>query len=292
MKNNSAISLKKWQQYFNEPQKQLSEIEAYIASIKHPEFTENQILSGFIELFELLTDREKKGENISLRTLSALCFSGDSKFLDQRRRFIETFFPIAGHVLEPRVIMLSSYIPENLERAIFIENFESFRATVQAVKSSEFAQTTAVIYSAGYRSSASVIRDKGNCQFVSINQVNRDCYQIFVDWWYSSRQDIPVFFWGDLDFDGMRILKTLRSSFTNAVAFKAAYAMTLELHQQGICHNSMNPNKGNQKDPDMTGCVYADRILLPIIRENEKFTDQEVIGSNLIIKSLKLQFLN
>ena len=284
------INKEQWREYFNKSDNKLVGIEEYVASINHPEFSESRILKGFAELFELVSNKQRKDERISLRTLSALCFSGDSKFLDQRRNFIENICPIATTVIEPRVIMLSAYIPEDLERAIFVENFESFRATVRAVKASKYHATTAVIYSAGYRSSATLIREEGNCQFVAINQVNVTQYRLFSDWWYSTRQGIPVFFWGDLDFDGMRILKSLRNSFSNTISFRSAYEMVLNLHQKGVSHSCLNPHKGNQKDPDETGCEYADKVLLPAIRKQNKFTDQEVVGADQIIEALMLEF--
>lgn len=96
----------------------------------------------------------------------------------------------------------------------------------------------------------------------------------------------------DLDFDGLRILKSLRASFSNAVAFKSAYAAVLHLHQKGISHSSLNPNKSRPKDPGNTACEYADEVLLPATRKNNKFTDQEVIGVDQITEALNVEFSN
>lgn len=260
--------------------------------IEHPDLNADLIIAGFINAFNTIETLHRKQEKISLRTLSALCFSGDSKFLDKRRKFIEHVFPLAKEVVEARIIMLSAYIPRQLEQAIFIENFDSFRATVKAIESSDLSATTAVIYSAGYRGSAADIRKANTCQFVTMNQLEENHFDSFMDWWFSKDQSIPVYFWGDLDFDGMSIIKSLREKFHNVIALKSTYEAMLRHHQNGVSHGDLNSRTHVQKDPIATGCAYTDSVLLPLLRETRQYTDQEVVGGKELASAIRLAFKN
>lgn len=258
--------------------------------IFHPELNSEEIIHGFIQVHSLLEEYKSRGEKISLRTLSAQCFHADSKFLDKRRKFLEHTFPIAKETVEPRVIMLSAYVPEQLQRAIFVENFDSFRATVKAVEESDFALSTAIIYSAGYRGSAGQIREIDTCQFVTINHTKQEHFNEFLMWWFSDNQSIDVFFWGDLDFDGMSIIKSLREKFHNVTALKPLYEAVLKYHQQGVSHGDLNSNQNSQTDPITTGCLYTDKVLLPILRDSRQFTDQEVLGGKELCSVISTAF--
>ena len=279
-----------WQAALNQSAHLLPVPDAFNTPIKSSDLNESEVIRGFVSAQQELTLAFEKRQKISLRTLSARCFLGDSKFLDQRRQFIEYAFPLAKKVLEPRAIMMSVYIPAKLETAIFVENFDSFRSTVNAVKTSKQANEVAVIYSAGYRSSANLIREIGNSQFVTINHATQGQYRAFADWWFSDRQDLPVWFWGDLDFEGMGILKSLRGKFHNANAFQAAYHAMLKFHADGVCHGYQSANKGKQTDPEQTGCNYSDQVLLPAIRATLSFTDQEVLSEADIRHAVERSF--
>ncbi len=275
-----------WQTALAEHSNDLSNPQAFSSPIKSNDLTAAQILAGFVNAESELAATKSSQQKISLRTLSARCFLGDSKFLDQRRQFVEHALPLAKEVLQPRAIMMSVYLPKTLQMALFIENFDTFRSTVRAVEKSRYSDQVAVIYSAGYRSSAAMIRDPGHSQFVTINHATETEYSAFTDWWFSARQDVPVLFWGDLDFEGMGILKSLRAKFENAMAFQAAYQAVLEHHQHGVCHAQTNAHKGQQVDPVSTGCSYADTVLLPAIRSAKAFTDQEVLCEHDIAMAL------
>lgn len=262
----------------------------FLTPIVHSELNAREIVNGFIEVERLLKDLKNQGEKISLRTLSAHCFRADSKFLDRRRKFLEHAFPIAKDTVEPRVIMLSAYIPEKLQRAIFIENFDSFRAAVKAIEAGDFSKSTAVIYSAGYRGSAAQIRQLNTCQFVTINHTPIEHYDEFVNWWFSSDQSIAVYFWGDFDFDGMSIIKSLREKFHNVTALKPLYEAVLAYHRDGVSHRDLSPKKNSQTDPIRTGCSYTDTVLLPLLRESGLFTDQEVLGGKELYQVINTAF--
>lgn len=254
--------------------------------IHYPGMTAKEIILGFISLSHELANLAQQQQLMSLRTLSARCFNGDSKFLDNRRSLLDNVYFDTAKQIQARVIMMSVYIPKQLNSAIFVENFDSFRSTVAAVKKSKLIHTTAVVYSAGYRASASLIRQSENTQFVTINHVNSATYSAFSDWWFSKKQHVAVYFWGDLDFDGMGILKSLRGQFTNAQAFKPAYRKIMHYHQNGIRYKPKHKANAGQTDPGITGCEFVDTQLLPLLRKEGFYTDQEVLCETEIVDSL------
>ncbi|HEU4604568.1 MAG TPA: Wadjet anti-phage system protein JetD domain-containing protein, partial [Steroidobacteraceae bacterium] len=96
----------------------------------------------------------------------------------------------------------------------------------------------------------------------------------FQRWWFRECEaELRSAFWGDLDFAGMQILKSLRARFANMESWKSGYEWMLPLaHQQ----HSQTLESREQTDPVVTGDTYADEILLPTIRAHG-FVDQEAI---------------
>jgi len=224
--------------------------------------TAKQLLAGFSRVKLELSELVQKNETISLRGLSARCFWGDSKFLDNRRALLDDVFSESARVILPRAIMLSAYIPKNLKTVVFIENFDSFLSTVKAINNSRHNKHTAIVYSAGYRGSAQLIRSLGQCQFVTINSVEQQFFKQFHNWWFKLNDlQIRTYFWGDFDFEGMRILKALRHNFPETQAWKLAYDLTLDYHAKGLGHSPEVAGKESQKIPELSGCIYTDQII-------------------------------
>jgi hypothetical protein len=92
---------------------------------------------------------------------------------------------------------------------------------------------------------------------------------------YSSNSTRPVYFWGDLDYAGMAILKELRVIFPNVRAWQPGYARLLARLSSDEAHTPEEAAKTGQSDPGATGCAYADTVLLPGIRAQSRFVDQE-----------------
>jgi len=86
---------------------------------------------------------------------------------------------------------------------------------------------------------------------------------------------LPCHFWGDLDYAGIAILKSLRRRFPTIEAWKPGYALLLEQLSDG--HMVGEAGKQEQVDPGDSGCRYADRQLLPAIRRHARFLDQEAV---------------
>lgn len=212
---------------------------------------------------------------ITLRALSARCFWGDSKFLDHREELVRELFPGASRNLQPRPILLAVHLSEKLERVLFVENQDSFLLLCQAQLNG-----ITLIYSAGFRGSATRIRESGNAVFSFMNATTTQ--QTFEDWWYAAdvEEGISVRFWGDLDFAGMAILKALKQTFPRIDAWKPGYNALLERLANAMGHDHESSGKERQKDPELTGCEFADLELLPAIRNTGQFVDQEAILSS------------
>lgn len=252
-------------------------------------FSANDVLGGFAQIETELNTLNQASEKISLRGLSARCFWGDSKFLDHRRDLVGSVFELSSTIIEPRALMLSVYVPDDLQELIFVENFDSFLSTVNAIKKTHLNTTTAVVYSAGYRGSAHLIRGAGQSQFVTINSTNELAYQKFQDWWFQRIEaDVKTHFWGDFDNEGMAILKALRNNFPNTSAWKVGYELLLEYYAKGLGHTPAQANKQGQKEVALSMCAYADSVLIPTLIDTKRFIDQEAVSEAQLIKALNL----
>lgn len=210
---------------------------------------------------------------MTLRTLSARCFWGDSKFLDRNVDLVRALFPSLAHNVLPRPILMSVYLPQVIEHVLFVENQDSFIALTQLNLPGH-----ALVYSAGFRGSAQRIRDTGNVAFSYLNPAGRQAaLDTFESWWFYNSDNVRAWFWGDLDFSGMAILKALRQVFADTRAWEPGYAPLLTQIQQGRGHAHDSSNKSLQKDPKNTGCEFADLTLLPAMRTTDSFVDQEAV---------------
>lgn len=255
--------------------------------IQIKDVTAEHILAGFNQADELIESMHQSGNIISIRGLSARCFWGDSKFLDNRRNLIYDVFTNATTVVRDRMIMMSIYVPKILETAIFVENFDSFVTLVEAVNQSAKKHTTAVIYSAGYRGAANLIRQTGQSQFLHINFVSPEAAHQFENWWYQKSEQSPdCYFWGDLDYEGLSILRALRNNFPKIQAWRDGYQAIIDFHRQGLGHFAHQANKDKQQAPQPSGCDYGDTVLLPLLTQSKRFIDQEVVDKAQLLKIL------
>lgn len=235
-----------------------------------------EILDGFVKVGDELRATDSP---LTLRCLSARCFWGDSKFLDNRGELIHGLFPDANQYIKPRPILMTVYIPESFEEVLFVENQDSFLALVEYVQCHTQLNYLAIVYSAGFRGSAMRIRHSGHALFTVINPVEPCIKNRFEQWWFVDQDPIrSCYFWGDLDYSAMAILMALRKSFHNIQAWSPGYRAMLEYHGNGIGHLLEDTGKEEQKDLGDTGCDYADETLLPLMRKSEKFVDQEIVA--------------
>jgi hypothetical protein len=206
----------------------------------------------------------------TLRQLSTLAFWGDSKVLDDRGDLIAALFP--GLPVRERPIVVAVNIPERVEGALFIENQDNYSAAFDGELPA--GRALASIYLAGFRGTAARIRSRQGVRLhfagPGIEQRER-----FEGWWFDGEPFVQqCYFWGDLDFAGMQMLKSLRQRFGDVRAWKPGYEpMLAALRAAGEGAQPLEGRAG-QVDPEITGCDFADHVLLPAVRERG-FWDQE-----------------
>jgi hypothetical protein len=207
-------------------------------------------------------------EPATLRQLSAHAFWGDSKVLDDRGELIAALFPTL--VVRDRPIVVSVHLPRDSNGLLFIENQDTYTAA----SAGRLAPTSglAFVFAAGFRSSAARARNRGGAILHYTGQSDaRLTFEFEAGWFQEGAMKMPCWFWGDLDYAGMQILKSLRSLFADLKAWQPGYAPMV---QHVRTHGGYRG--GEQLDPQFTGCDYADTVLLPVVREFGQM-DQEAL---------------
>lgn len=196
----------------------------------------------------------------TLRQLSAFAFWGDSKVLDERGDLIAALFPRLA--LAERAIVVAVHLPPTPRGILFIENQDTYTAATRGLPAA--ARDLALIYASGFRSSALRIRARAGALLHYAGAV--DGRADFERWWFDAGEPAgPCHFWGDLDFAGMQILKTLRQRFGEVSAWRPGYEpMLAALRSAGGYRGG---ESRGQLDPLATGCAFADEALLPAIRD-------------------------
>ena len=210
-----------------------------------------------------------------LREVSSQLFWGHSKVLDQQEDVVAALCGTEDCPFAPYPIQLNVYLPEAFSWVLFVENWATVvRLARQRQLGMEHA---ALVYASGYRGSARRLRSRAGASlfFASASLPERAEADRFATWLQSPGEPmgISVEFFGDLDYEGMAILKALRQSFPAASAWRPGYEKLLQVLEMG--HPAELANKQAQRDPGSTGCAYADQILLPTMRSVGRFVDQE-----------------
>ena len=233
-----------------------------------PGLDEVTVVQGFVDIGRY------RQQGLSLRQLSSRCFHGNSKFLDNREDLLRELYPDLK--LSPRPVMVNVFLPASIKGVLFIENQDTY---LQAVCGSlAGCENLALVYVAGFRGSAARIREpRGVSLHYQAGSILSGQARLEQWWFQAAATDWPLWFWGDLDYAGMAILKALKQRFAELEAWQPGYGPMLEILQQGRGHAAEKSGKQVQVDPGATGCSYADTVLLPAIRKTGAFVDQEAV---------------
>lgn len=211
-----------------------------------------------------------------LREAAALAFWGWSKALDDRLELVNQLRFAAG--LAPLLAMpifLNVHVRDSRSDAgtLFVENQVAF----EAVRCGRLAAALEMdlVFSSGFKASAARLRNRESVSIYASESSSAEGLARFKDWFFSSTQHRPVYFWGDLDFSGLSILKSLRATFPNLEAWQPGYAPMVEKLLVEGGHLPEETNKEDQREPGITGCQYADTVLLAAIKKTGMFLDQE-----------------
>lgn len=219
---------------------------------------------------------ELAGTGMFVREASSRMFWGLSKILDNRFALLVGLTGNEQPFLEAPIqlqLHCTAALPEGV---LIIENLTVF----EAAKHGRYPQASrlALVYGAGFKGSARRLRTKeGSSLYFSLDtmKTSGSLPDQLTEWLYRKPDLWPVFFWGDLDYSGMGILRELRHSFPEIAAWEDGYAGMLCALERGVGHSPEEARKAGQVDPGNTGCMYADEILLPAIRKHGAFIDQE-----------------
>lgn len=208
-----------------------------------------------------------------LRELSARHFRGHSKVLDAREELLRLLGAGEGRFLEAPIQLLVD-IPEDWtgDEVLFIENGVSFER--MAGRRQPAWERAALLYAAGFRSGALRLRERAGSSLYWRGHVSDAGAHRFEAWLYAGIGEPTVAFYGDLDFAGLAILAQLRASFPACRAWRPGYDALLASLDMG--HSPDEASKERQQDPGITGCSFADEVLLPALRSAGRCVDQEL----------------
>lgn len=213
----------------------------------------------------LLLDRE--GDFI--REASAYIFWGRSKILDSKTDLWDIFR------IKQHPIQILTFCGTKKNNVLFIENKQTFES-LQKVK--RIKENYILIYLSGFMGTASRISQKEyRSIYIKYDQnfnSNINIDNIFKDKMFN------LYFWGDLDYEGINIYLSLRKVFPDVLLWNEGYELMIDKLNRNEGHNGEFSGKENQKYPqNLTGIKYIDDYLLPLMQE-KGFYDQEGILFN------------
>ena len=222
---------------------------------------------------------------LHLRELSAQYFQGHSKVLDNREELLRLLGAREGQFPEaPIQLLISLPAPAHAEAAfgdvLLIENLISFER-MATVRQTAWAQT-ALVFASGFKGTARRLRHPQGASLYWQGTPTAAATMAWRQWLHDDTPpSLPVSFYGDLDLAGMQILAQLRQGFPNCTAWRPGYAALAESLQAGQGHAPNRAGKEAQTDPGLTGCPYADQVLLPLLRQSGCCVDQELWPATL-----------
>lgn len=107
-----------------------------------------------------------------------------------------------------------------------------------------------LVFSSGYKATADRVRIiQGQMLFFTGASTNKESNAWFKNYIVSDKNDLPTYLWGDLDYEGLKILKQLKSNFLNLEAWKPGYEKMMGNIEAGNGHNTTEAGKEKQQDP-------------------------------------------
>jgi len=215
-------------------------------------------------------------EPLLLREVSSRLFWGQSKVLDNRQALVAAILNVEECPFPESPIQLQVFLPnDEFSGVLFIENLVSFERATRD-KTGRFSGLV-LVFASGFKGAAKRLRSTAGSSvyFAGHGCLASALSQRFLDWLFVGNEDLPIWFWGDLDYSGMQILKSLRNSFDGLEAWQPGYESMLQALLAGNGHAPDAAGKINQKPLETTGSVYADQFLIPAIALTGKFLDQE-----------------
>ena len=231
------------------------------------------LLIAFARLCAQIPLDLQKNIKYTWRQLSAFFFFGDSKYLDAnfRREALLVLLPDLGGMIKERPLQISVALGRCPKAILFVENWDT-HCWLSGLP--EMCESFHLVYAAGYKASAKNIRRPNCVKFFFQGDTSQQ--EHFTDLWFSEGDiDLSIYFWGDLDYEGINILNSLQAQFPSLSAWKIGYSPMLAAIYSGVGHKPESAGKENQRDLGFINCEYARNVLVPALRETGLMLDQE-----------------
>lgn len=219
-----------------------------------------------------------RGRSMLLREVSSHLFWGMSKVLDGRQALVAALLQEDDCPFAELPVQLQVWLPPTgYSGVLFIENAASFEKAIRSGSNS--FQHMAIVYAAGFKAGAQRLRVPGGASvfYSGSGDLSDRARGNFEDWLFQRLGEHAPYFWGDLDFSGMRILCALRCTFSAMSAWQPGYRPMLDSLRAGGGHLPGAADKLGQRPVERTGCPFADAELLPTLHATGRFIDQEAI---------------
>lgn len=216
-------------------------------------------------------------EPLLLREVSARLFWGQSKVLDGRQQLVAAVLQQDECPFPEMPVQLQVHLPqEDFSGVLFIENQATFEQATR--DSSGRYHGLALVFASGFKGSAKRLRSPSGASvyFAAHGTLKEKQTAKFIGW-LRAEVKLRSWFWGDLDYAGLRILAALRDVFDSLAAWQPGYEPMLERLRNNEGHAPDEAGKARQGVIDATGCHYADTQLLPSLKASGTFVDQEVV---------------
>lgn len=238
---------------------------------KSPFFIEDKTNEEVLKNLKLWV--ESKNKTSLQRHESSKCFWGISKAFDNKEEFCAYF-----NLQEKPILIQVHGKSSKASKILFIENLETFSSCIDS--QNQILDDFILINSHGYKTSAKRVRQKNGSKlfFSSSCTLDKQSKEDFISWFYSDDNKKEVYFWGDLDEEGISILSSHQKAFTSLKAWQKAYEIMIKEVLKNNAHLANNSNKKEQKLIENTTCTYTNEVLIPILKEKRLFIDQEFVN--------------
>lgn len=224
-------------------------------------------------------------ESLSWRRLSARFFFGDSKYLESlnRQQWLKAIFPQLQTRIKARELLLTVHLVAAPQGVLIIENQDTFCWLCEQSQNIPCVKHLHLVYGHGFTGSAQRARDRLAIRFnFNVDGQLSELVGFEQSWFQQSESELPFYFWGDLDFSGLAILKALRQNFPYLTAWQPGYQPMLAALEQGVGHTPEQAGKTGQYFSEHCGCNYADQTLAPALVKTGLFIDQEWMCADLL----------
>lgn len=236
-------------------------------------YLSSELLLALSEIWMNIPSLIDSNIKLTWRQLSSKFFFGDSKFLDSyvRRDKLSGLFTEINSLIQTRAIQVSVNLASYPIAILFIENWDTY---CWLSKNENVCLSYHLVYASGFKASANDIRKKESVAFYFSGDFSKN--KGFESFWFSQEDTtLSTYFWGDLDYSGVEILKALKLQFSDIQAWQVGYAPMVKALRSGIGHRPASAGKENQRLVHTISCAYSENILLPALFETGLMLDQE-----------------